>query len=188
MKFEITKSELGFISDLISGAQTPGALLAIGNFVGHVSNHVLGYQSDLEALANGQKLAMEDLAKEYFEQDEQGQPKIEAVTDPTTGQETQKWVEKAGVDIKKFEELYKSMTDESMKARQDLGMAKIAVVVEDNVFHNFKNALMNDVRIIDAIRAMGLKDEKQHQEFIGVLYNTLVSLDTAVNLEIPTSK
>lgn len=176
MKFELTKSELGFISDLLAGAQTPGALLAIGNFVGHVSEHVLGYQNQLNELVEGQKIALENLAKEYFEQDENGQPKIETATNEQ-GQEVQKWVPIAGKDVAEFEKLYKEKTDESMKARADLGMQKIKIEVDQNVFFNFKSAVLNDVRIADVMRGLQL-EVKEHQNFTGVLYNVLVSLDS----------
>lgn len=177
MKFELTKSELGFISDLLAGAQTPGALLAIGNFVGHVSEQVLGYQNQLNELVEGQKIALEQLAKEYFEQDEQGNPKIETSKDPISGQDVQKWVPIEGKDITEFEKLYKEKTDESMKARADLGLQKIQLDVDQAVFFNFKNAVLNDVKIMDVMRGLQL-EVKEHQNFTGVLYNVLVSLDS----------
>lgn len=175
MRFELTKSELGFISDLLAGAQTPGALLAIGNFVGHVSEHVLGYQNQLNELVDGQKIALEQLAKEYFEQDENGQPKIETVQ--RDGQDVQQWVLIAGKDQAEFEKLYKEKTDEAMKARADLGMQKIKLEVDQEVFFNFKNAVLNDVKIMDVMRGLQL-EVKEHQNFTGVLYNVLVSLDS----------
>lgn len=179
MKFTITKSELWFLSDLLAGAQTPGALLAIGNFIGHpnVSASILGYQNDLNALVEGQKITLGDLAKEYFEQDEQGNPKIETITDEQ-GQSVQKWVLIEGKDEAEFQSRYKTATDESMKARSDLGLAEVSIEVENDVFFNFKQSLMNDVRIVDASRALGVKNEQDQQNFIGVLYNVLAKLDT----------
>lgn len=176
MRFELTKSELGFLSDLLAGAQTPGALLAIGNFVGHVSEHVLGYQNQLNELVEGQKAALEQLAKEYFEQDEQGNPKLETIVNEQ-GQEVQKWILIEGKDETEFQKLYKEKTDESMKARSDLGLQKIQIEVDQNVFINFKNALMDDVRIMDVMRGLQL-EVKEHQNFTGVLYSVLASLDS----------
>lgn len=178
MRFEITKSELGFLSDLLAGTQTPRALLNIGNFIGHtaVSNQVLGYQNILDELVKGQTVAIEALAKEYFEQDENGQPKIETATNPE-GQEVQKWILIPGKDQAEFEKLYKEKTDESMKARSDLGLEKVAIEIEENVFFNFKNSVLDDVKIIDVMRNLNI-EPKKHQEFIGVLYSVLASLDS----------
>lgn len=179
MKFTITKSELWFLSDLLAGAQTPGALLAIGNFVGHpnVSASILGYQNDLNGLVEGQKITLGDLAKEYFQQDEQGNPKVEKATNEQ-GQEIQKWVIIEGKDEAEFQATYKTKTDEAMKARSDLGLTEVTIEVENDVFFNFKQSLMNDVRISDAAKALGVKNEQDQQNFIGVLYNTLAKLDT----------
>jgi len=179
MKFTITKSELWFISDLLAGAQTPGALLAIGNFVGHpnVSVSILGYQKDLNELVEGQKITLGNLAKEYFEQDENGNPKIEKVTNEQ-GQEVQKWIIIEGKDEAEFQTRYKTSTEESTKARSDLGLTEVSIDIENDVFFNFKQSLMNDVRIVDASRALGVKSEQDQQNFIGVLYNVLAKLDT----------
>jgi len=180
MKFTITKSELWFLSDLLAGAQTPGALLAIGNFVGHpnVSSSILGYQKDLNDLVEGQKISLGNLAKEYFEQDENGSPKIEKVTDPSTGEAVDKWVIIEGKDESEFQAKYHEATTESMKTRNDLGLTEVSIDIEDSVFYNFKQSLMNDVRIVDASRALGVKSEQDQQNFIGVLYNVLAKLDT----------
>lgn len=116
---------------------------------------------------------MEVIAKEYFQQDAEGKPLINL--------DTQKWVlldGKTAEDEEIFKGLYTEKTNESMKIRADLGMNEVSIDVPEYVFQNFKSAIMEDVRISDCIRALGFRDEREVQNFTGVLYNVLAKIDT----------
>lgn len=94
-----------------------------------------------------------------------------------------KWVLIEGKDEKEFQELYTAATNEAMKARSDLGLVEVAIDVEDNVFYNFKNSVLDDVKIIDCAKALGIlkpgpDGDKDLQNFTGVLYNVLAKIDT----------
>ena len=186
MKFELTKSELGFISDLIAGATTPRALLNIGNFVGHVSEHVLGYETQLRELSEAQKLDIETLAKEYFEQDEAGNPKTREVD--KDGQMVQEWILIEGKDRAEFEKLYKEKTKNAMDARQEAGNQRVSLEIEDSVIKKAFMSIMDEISIATLTKNLGIDAEVeqsnrmgQHsskkEEFSGALYNILVTLD-----------
>lgn len=187
MKFELSKSELGFISDLIAGATTPQSVLNIGNFVGHISDHVLGYETQLRELSDSQKLQIETLAKEYFEQTEDGQPKTREV-EKEDGQKVQEWILIEGKDKAEFEKLYKEMTEEAMKQRSEVGQQKVTCEVEDSVFKKAMKSIYEEIDIgvltknlgidaqVEQDRRMGMQSTRR-EEFTGALYNIMVSLD-----------
>ncbi len=191
MKFELSKSELGFISDLIAGATTPRALLNIGNFVGHVSEHVLAYETQLRELSEAQKLDIETLAKEYFEQTEDGQPKTREVEKEDANgdmKKVQEWILIEGKDRAEFERLYQEKTKNAMDARQEAGNQRVSLEVEDSVVKKAINSILDETRIalftknlgidaqVEQANRMGQQSAKK-EEFTGALYNILVTLD-----------
>lgn len=158
MKFQISKAELGFISDIIAGVETPHALLNFGKFVSVVSADIAAYRKQLDEMVASDKLRMEELSSKYLESND-------GELSP-----------KDGADMDEYQTKYTELVSEIMQTRNDAGNAMIEVEVDDVTFIRFRESFLNEVSLRSLKANLGIEQGKE-SDFISILYNVTNTLN-----------
>lgn len=76
LNIPLTNGDMGFISDMLAGAKTPGCLVRMGNFINTFVGTITAYQEGLQKIETEQNAEYMALGKEFFVLDEQSRPTL----------------------------------------------------------------------------------------------------------------
>lgn len=165
LNIPLTNGDMGFISDMLAGAKTPGCLVNIGNFINAFVGHVTAYQDRLQKIETKQNAEYMALAKEFFVLDDQDRPTL-----------TEDWksyvlVEgKTEADLQDYNTRATNITAHFTKEKNDLANEVHIISVSYDVLWDFKHSFLNDISIEQAQKSMKIKDESSGN-FVAILYS-----------------
>lgn len=161
----LTNGDMGFISDMLSGAKTPGCLINIGNFINSFVGLVTAYQDGLAKIEQKQNAEYLALAKEFFVLDAQDRPTMNEESN------TYKLVEgKTQDDLQDYNTRTTNITTHFTKEKNDLANEVHIISVTHDVLWNFKHSFLYDVSIELAQKSMNIKPENSGN-FVAILYS-----------------
>jgi len=167
ISFKISNANLAFLSDMLAGVKTPGALIAVGHFIGFFSKQILEYQNTLNDIAKEEHDKSVEVGKSFFETDDKGN----AIKD-------ENWQMKLleGKLHEDFMAEYKKILDGTNERRIIAGNFELAIEIDANAFYRFKDEFYNNVDVELATRTL-CKSQEEKENFIGILYNVMTIID-----------
>ncbi len=165
LNIPLTNGDMGFISDMLAGAKTPGCLINIGNFINAFVGHVTAYQDRLQKIEAKQNEEYMALAKEFFVLDDQGRP--------TMSEDHKSYVlveGKTEADLQDYNTRATNITAHFTQERKDVDNEVNVVSVSHDVLWNFKQSFLHDVSIELAQKSMNVKPEHSGN-FVSILYS-----------------
>ena len=161
----LTNGDMWFISDMLAGAKTPGALLKIGSFINTFVGTITSYQETLQKIEAEQNSEYMSLGKEFFVLDEQGRPTL------TEDGKSYVLVEgKTDADLEDYSTRAANITTHFTQKKNDIANEVQVISVPHDVLWNFKHAFLHDISIETAQRVMKIKDENSGN-FVAILYS-----------------
>lgn len=161
----LTNGDMWFISDMLSGAKTPVALLNIGSFINTFVGLITSYQENLQKIEAEQNAEYMSLGKEFLVLDEQGRP--------TLTEDGKSYVlaeGKTDADFQDYNTRATNITTHFTQKKNDLANEVHIISVPHDVLSNFKYAFLYDISIETAQRVMKIKDENSGN-FVAILYS-----------------
>lgn len=171
----ITLGDAGFISDMLSGAKTPGTLSNLAEFISFFLTHIADYEkglAEIDKVSEGEYIA---LAKEFFILDEK--------LNPTIDEETQKWKlleGKTEADMDDYSTRNRNIGQVALEKKNLLANKEITVSVPFSVFFEFRHAFLTEIDVEQAVRKIvhsriNPQDhnalERETANFIATLYS-----------------
>lgn len=174
----LTYGDMWFISDMMAGAKSPGALVSIGNFVGLFLNRIASYEVEATKLKSSHTEQYISLAKEFFVIDENN--------NPTVNQETGKWElleGKTDEDVKEFTTRHGNMTTQFSEENNKLSNKEFQFDVPWSTLWNFVDAFLNGLDIQVAQRELLSKpnqpmNPQESANFVAALYSVAQKIKT----------
>ncbi len=161
----LTNGDMGFISDMLAGAKTPGCLVRIGNFINCFVGNVTAYQDRLQKIETKQNEEYMALGKEFFVLDDQGRPTM------TEDRKSYVLVEgKTEADLQDYNTRATNITAHFTKEKNDVANEVNVVSVPFTVLQDFKFSFMNEISIELAQKSMNIKPEVSGN-FVAILYS-----------------
>lgn len=161
----LTNGDMWFISDMLAGAKTPGALLNIGSFINTFVGTITSYQETLQKIEAEQNAEYMSLGKEFFVLDDQGRPTL------TEDGKSYVLVEgKTDADLQDYNTRATNITAHFTQKKNDIANEVQVISVPYDVLWNFKHAFLHDISIETAQRVMRIKDENSGN-FVAILYS-----------------
>lgn len=167
ISLKMSVANLATLSDMLAGVKTPGALIAVGHFIGLFSKEILDYQSALNDIAKEEHEKSTAVGKEFFQVDENG--------NAIKGEDGQ-MVLVEGKTHDDFMTEYKKVMDASNERRIVAGNREVTLDVDANAFYRFKDEFYNNVDINLAASILCTKPGER-ENFTGVLYSIMTVLD-----------
>lgn len=165
LNIPLTNGDMGFISDMLAGAKTPGCLINIGNFINAFVGHVTAYQDRLQKIETKQNEEYMALGKEFFVLDDQGRPTM------TEDHKSYVLVEgKTEADLQDYNTRATNITARFTQEKNDVANEVNVVSVSHDVLWDFKHSFLNDVSIELAQKSMNIKPENSGN-FVAILYS-----------------
>lgn len=165
MNIPLTNGDMGFISDMLAGAKTPGCLVNIGNFINAFVGHVTAYQDRLQKIEAKQNEEYMALGKEFFVLDDQGRPTM------TEDHKSYVLVEgKTEADLQDYNTRATNITAHFTQEKNDVANEVNVVSVPFIVLQDFKYSFLNNISIELAQKSMNIKPENSGN-FVAILYS-----------------
>lgn len=161
----LTNGDMGFISDMLAGAKTPGCLVRMGNFINTFVGTITAYQEGLQKIETEQNAEYMALGKEFFVLDDQGRPTL------TEDQKSYVLVEgKTEADLQDYNTRATNITAHFTQKKNDLANEVHIISVPHDVLWDFKHSFLHDISIEQAQKSMKIKDENSGN-FVAILYS-----------------
>jgi len=165
LNIPLTNGDMGFISDMLAGAKTPGCLINIGNFINAFVGHITAYQERLQKIEQEQNAEYLNLGKEFFVLDGEGRPTM------TEDQKSYVLVEgKTTDDLQDYNTRATNITAHFTEKKNDVANEINVISVSHDVLWNFKQSFLHDVSIELAQKSMNIKPEVSGN-FVAILYS-----------------